>query len=67
MLLRVGLGAYLKQFAARGAEDGGASHSPQEWAALQRRVGELIWKLEVAGAPAGARTVHSDEAVDPRE
>ncbi len=65
MLLRAGLRAYLEQFAAHRALDGGASHPPKEWAALRRRVGELIWKLEVAGAPPGARIIHSDEAVDP--
>jgi len=67
MLLRAGLRAYLDQFAAHGAEDAGASHPPQEWAALQRRLGNPIWTLEVAGAPPGARIVHSDEAVDPGE
>lgn len=67
MLLRAGLRAYLRQFASHREVDGGASHPPQEWAALQRCVGELIWKLEVAGAPPGARIDHSHKAVDPNE
>ncbi len=67
VLLRAGLQAYLERFAAHRAEDNGASHPPQEWVALQRRVGHLMWTLEVAGAPPGARITHSHEAVDPGE
>ena len=65
MLLRAGLRAYLQSFEAHAAEDGHASHDLSEVAALRRAVGELIWRLEEAGAPPGARVKHSKEAFEP--
>ncbi|WNB84703.1 hypothetical protein [Cellulomonas sp. ATA003] len=65
MMLRAGLKAYLTTFGRHREEDGGASHAGAEWLELQRRTGELIWRLEEAGAPPGARIIHSPEAVKP--
>lgn len=65
MTLRVGLTSYLREFASHRAEDGGATHPEEEWQALKREVGQLLWKLEEAGAPPGASIVHSEEAVRP--
>ncbi|GAA2724629.1 hypothetical protein GCM10009866_18290 [Cellulomonas aerilata] len=65
MLLRSGLRAYLQQFEAHAAEDAYASHNPDQVSALRQTVGELIWRLEDAGAPPGARVVHSKEALEP--
>lgn len=65
MTLRVGLTSYLREFARHRAEDGGVTHPEDEWEAHRREVGQLLWKLEEAGAPAGARIVHSEDAVRP--
>ncbi|WP_155855463.1 hypothetical protein [Actinotalea ferrariae] len=65
MLLTAGLTAYLTAFARHRDEDGGASHPEEEWVELQRRTGELIWRLEEAGAPPGSHIIHSAEAVEP--
>jgi hypothetical protein len=65
MLLCAGLTEYLTAFAHHREEDGGAAHPEAEWVELQRRTGELIWRLEEAGAPPGTRIIHSDEAVVP--
>lgn len=65
MTLRVGLTAYLREFARYRAEDGGATHPEEAWQALKREVGHLLWKLEEAEAPPGARIMHSEEAVRP--
>ena len=64
MLLRSGLRAYLQSFARhRDADTDG--HPGAEWQQLQRRVGQLLWRLEEAEAPAGAAVVHSEDAVAP--
>lgn len=65
-LLRAGLRAYLHAFREHRYLDGGATHPEDEWRRFQRQVGELIWRLEEAGAPPGATLIHSEEAVDPR-
>lgn len=52
-------------FADHRALDGGASHAEEEWQAVEQRVGELIWLLEVAAAPQRAAISHSDEARQP--
>lgn len=66
MTLRAGLKAYLRAFAEHRELDGGATHPDDEWQRLQRHVGELIWRLEDAGAESGTLVNHSDEAVEPR-
>lgn len=65
MTLRVGLTAYLRAFAEHREEDGGATHPEEEWQALKREVGQLLWRLEEATAPPGAHIIHSDEVVRP--
>ena len=65
MLLRAGLHQYLLHWQRHVQEDGGATHSEVEHAELRNRVGELIWRLERAGAPPNSRVRHSDEAVRP--
>ena len=65
MMLRAGLSAYLAAFKVHREIDGGASHPDDQWQQLQRQVGELIWRLEVAGVDPGVRLIHSDEAVEP--
>lgn len=64
-LIGAALPAYLREFERHRAEDGGVSHPEEEWQQLRRRVGQLIWRLEVASAPAGATIEHSAEAVPP--
>jgi hypothetical protein len=65
MTLRAGLTAYLREFARHRAEDGAASHPEEEWEAMKREVGQLLWRLEEAGLPPGSDIEHSDEAVRP--
>lgn len=65
MTLQAGLTAYLREFARHRAEDGGATHPEEEWQALKREVGQLLWRLEEAGVPRGWQIEHSDEAVPP--
>jgi hypothetical protein len=65
MTVRAGLSSYLREFARHRAEDGGATHPEEEWAAMKRDVGQLLWRLEEATAPPGAHIEHSDEAVPP--
>jgi hypothetical protein len=65
IMLRAGLKAYLRAFAGHRNFDGGGTHPDDEWQQLQRRVGELIWRLEGAGAESGALVSHSDEAFEP--
>lgn len=65
MLLRAGLTAYLREFAAHSTADRGQSHPSAEGEAVKRQFGELIWRLETAGVPAGAHLEHSAEAVRP--
>lgn len=65
MRLRGGLSAYLREFDRHRAEDGGASHPEEEWLALKREVGQLLWRLEEAGKPPGASIGHSADAVKP--
>lgn len=67
MTLRAGLVSYLRDFARHRAEDGGLTHPEEEWASMQREVGQLLWRLEKAGRPPGADIVHSDEAVPPEQ
>ena len=65
MTLRAGLTSYLREFARPRAEDDGASHPEAEWQAMQREVGQLLWRLEEASLPPGSDIEHSDEAVRP--
>jgi hypothetical protein len=65
MTLRAGLTAYLREFARHRAEDGGATHPEEEWEAMKREVGQLLWRLEEAALPPGSDIEHSDEAVRP--
>ena len=63
--LQVGLTAYLREFAAHRADDGGASHPAEEWIAIKKQVGQLLWRLETATKPPGADIIHSEHAVRP--
>lgn len=65
MMLGAGLRSYLLSWQQHVDEDGGAAHPEDENAEVHRQVGELIWRLECAGAPPGARIEHSAEAVEP--
>lgn len=60
-----GLSSYLREFSAHRARDDGATHPEEEWQALRKQVGQLIWRLEEATKPAGASIEHSDDAVAP--
>jgi hypothetical protein len=59
MTLRVGLTAYLREFAAHQAEDGDATHPDEEWQAVKKEVGQLLWRLEEATQPPGADIIHT--------
>jgi hypothetical protein len=63
--LQIGLTAYLREFAAHRAEDGGASHPEEEWVAIKKQVGQLLWRLEAVTKPPGADIIHSEHAVRP--
>ncbi len=63
--LQIGLTAYLREFAAHRAEDGGASHPEEEWIAIKNRVGQLLWRLEAATTAPGADSKRSEHAVRP--
>ena len=65
LTLRAGLTAYLREFARHRAEDGGATHPEEEWEAMKREVGQLLWRLEEAAVPPDSDIEHSDEAVRP--
>jgi hypothetical protein len=65
MLLRAGLRAYLQTFEAHTAEDAYASHDHDQVSGLRQTVGELMWRLENAGAPPRSRVVHSKVALEP--
>lgn len=65
MTLCAGLSAYIRAFAEHRAADGGATHPEEEWQELRREVGQLLWMLEEAIAPAGADVIHSEDAVGP--
>jgi hypothetical protein len=65
MTLRAGLTSYLREFARHRAEDGGATHPEDEWEAMKRDVGQLLWRLEEASALPGSQIEHSDQAVPP--
>ena len=65
MMLCAGLKAYLTAFRRHREEDDGASHPEAEWLELQRRTGELIWRLEEASVAPETRIIHSREAVEP--
>lgn len=67
MTLRAGLSAYLREFARHRAEDDGATHPEDEWEAMKREVGQLLWRLEEASLPPGSDITHSAEAVPPGE
>jgi hypothetical protein len=54
MTLRAGLTAYLREFAAHRALDGGATHPEDEWLASKKDVGQLLWRLEEAVTPPGS-------------
>lgn len=64
MMLGAGLKAYLQAFAAHREEDCGASHSEDEWKAIEKDVGRLLWRVEATMA-GQADVEHSPEAVDP--
>ena len=65
MTLRVGLTAYLRDFAAHRAVDGGATHPEKEWQALKKEVGQRLWRLEDATRHPGDAIIHSEDAVKP--
>lgn len=65
MTLRAGLTAYLREFARHRADDVSATHPEEDWEAMKREVGQLLWRLEEASLPPGSDIEHSDEAVRP--
>lgn len=65
MTLRVGLTAYLREFARHRAEDGGATHPEEEWQGLKKEVGQLLWRLEEATTPPGGDWIPSEDAIGP--
>lgn len=67
MLLRAGLRAYLQTFEAHAAADDYASHDHEQVSTVRQQVGELIGRLENAGAPPGARVEQGEEAVEPSD
>lgn len=65
MLLRAGLRVYLHAFEAHAAEDAHLTHDSDQVSSVRRTVGQLLWRLEEAGATQGARLQHSQDAVEP--
>jgi hypothetical protein len=54
-------------FQAHRPDDAGASHPESQWRDLQQQVGQLLWRLEEAGAVSPGHVQHSSEAVNPAE
>lgn len=48
-------------------EDGGATHSPEEYATVRQGYGELLWRLDTASVPSGTKLQHSKRARRPRD
>lgn len=48
-------------------EDGGRTHTPDEWDAVRMESGQLIWRLEEAAVLPGKVLEHSAYAVQPPE
>ena len=46
-------------------DDGGATHSPEEYATVRQSYGELLWRLETASVPRGAKLQHSKNSRRP--
>jgi hypothetical protein len=57
---------YLEYWEQHAAADGSESHPVEQLEDVRQRVGELIWDLEVAAAPPGARLQHGQQARRPR-
>ncbi|WP_130336900.1 hypothetical protein [Micromonospora kangleipakensis] len=66
LTLGAALDHYMDYWERHAAADGYGSHSPKQLEDLRQHVGELIWVLEVAAAPSGARLQHSPRARQPR-
>ena len=62
MTIGAALNRYLDHWEQHAAIDGYQSHPVEQLEDLRQQVGELIWDLEVAGAPAGAEVEHSERA-----
>lgn len=48
-------------------DDGGRTHTPEEWERVRTEFGELIWRLEALAVVPGQAVEHSDHAVRPED
>ena len=66
MTIGAALGGYVDYWEQHAAADGYDSHPVEQLADIRQQVGELIWVLEVAVAPAGGLVGYSQRARQPR-
>lgn len=66
-ILTVGaaLACYMDYWEQHAGADGHEGHPAEQLEDIRQQVGELIWNLEVAAAPPGARLEHSQGARRP--
>ncbi len=65
MTITAALAHYIDYWEQHAAANGYESHPAEQLNDIRQRVGELIWDLEVAATPRGARLEHSQRARRP--
>jgi ATP-dependent Clp protease ATP-binding subunit ClpA len=65
MTITAALARYIDYWEQHAAAAGYESHPVEQLDDVQQRIGELIWDMEVAAAPRGARLEHSQRARRP--
>jgi hypothetical protein len=65
MTITAALARYIDYWEQHAAANGYESHPAEQLDDIRQRVGELIWDLEVAAAPHGARLEHGERARPP--
>jgi hypothetical protein len=66
MTIGAALARHLDYWEEHAAADGHETHPAEQLEDIRQQIGELIWDLEVAAGPPGARLEHSQRARRPR-
>ena len=66
-LLVRALAAHVDRWRRHYEQDGGSSHTPEEWEAVRTEAGHLIWRLEELAVLPGQVVQHNEYAVRPPE
>jgi hypothetical protein len=64
-LLVRALSAHVDTWRRHDDEDGGSTHTPEEWEAVRTASGHLIWRLEELAVLPGQVVQHTEYAVQP--